>query len=161
SRTIPSVGDLGTATVALARVILGGVAAMGGDAQRVARDVGLEAKDLADADARVPGGVVFDLFERAVEATNDPLFGLHLAVAMPAGAMAVCEYAVKSAPTVREALEVMLRYYALVHEQTALELVVRGRTARIVHHDRKSRAVPRAAAELLLATIVHRGRLYT
>jgi hypothetical protein len=155
------VSDLGTATVALARAILGGIAAAGVDAAAVAREVGIAAADLADPEARVAGAVVFDLFERAVEVTGDPRFGLHLAISMPPGAMAVCEFAVRSAPDVREALLVMLRYYALVHEQTALALEIRGRTARIVHRDRKSRSVPRAASELLLASIVHRGRLYT
>jgi AraC-like DNA-binding protein len=147
--------------MALVRAILGGIAVAGGDATALAREVGIDLELLGNADARVPGEIIFDLFDRAPEVTHDPMFGLHLAVGMPPGAMAVCEYAVRSAPNVHEALLVMLRYYALVHEQTQLELQVKRGTGRIVHHDRKSRSVPRTASELLLASIVHRGRLYT
>jgi AraC-like DNA-binding protein len=88
------VSDLGTATVAIVRAILGGIAQAGVDASAVAAELGVAPETLADPDARVPGALVYDLCERALAVTRGPLFGLRLAIAMPAGAMAVCEYAV-------------------------------------------------------------------
>jgi AraC-like DNA-binding protein len=56
-----------------------------------------------------------NLLETAAKQVGDPLFGLHLAAALPRGAYGLLEFALRSAPTARAALEQLVRYGALIN----------------------------------------------
>lgn len=129
--------------------------ARGVDAQRLMAKSGFDPGWLGDAEARMPLAVEEQLWDRAAALAGDPLFGLHAAAAIRPGAFDVLDYAVRTAPDLRSALQRLARYNRLVHDLASFELVADGAAVRIVHRFDGSGARPgRQAAEFTLASLV-------
>jgi len=135
--------------------------AMGVDASAVLRHAGIDPDCIHDPDARVSTSAAFAVFERAVRETGDEAFGLRAATAIPAGALEVFDVAARSAGTYLAALERIARYFAVVHDGATLAVDARGDAVTIVHANPRTEPPPLAAAELLFALIVLRGRELT
>ncbi len=73
------------------------------------------------------------LMDESADALGDPLFGLHLAQAMPRGSYGLLEFAIRSAPTARAALEQLARFGALINPATRFWLEP-GEREVAVHH---------------------------
>lgn len=56
-----------------------------------------------------------DFVDRAANAVKDPLFGLHLAEAVPPGAFGFAEFVMRTAPTVQVAIETLTSFAALIN----------------------------------------------
>ena len=129
-------------------------ASRGVDAARLMADGGFDPAWLGDAEARMPLAVEERLWELAAERTGDPLFGLHAAQAIRPGAFDVLDYAVRTAPDIRTALQRLARYNRLVHDIASFELVAQGDAVRIEHRFDAIGVQPcRQAVEFTLASL--------
>ncbi|MBC5781534.1 AraC family transcriptional regulator [Ramlibacter sp. USB13] len=113
---------------------------------------------LADPDARVPLATEEALWEQAATACEDPQFGLHAAQSLRPGQFDVLDYAVRTAPTLRESLRRLARYNRLVHDLATFDLQPRGRLLRVEHRLGATRPACPQAAEFTLASLAVIGR---
>lgn len=121
------------------------------------RDAGFDLDWLSDPEARMPLAVEVRLWDLAAEASGDPLFGLHAAVAIRPGAFGVLDYAVRTAPDLRTALQRLARYNRLVHDLASFDVVSDGHGEDVhIQHRFTGRALSpcRHAAEFTLASLV-------
>lgn len=86
------------------------------------RATGLTAETCADADARIDADMLRAAWREAIRITGDPLLPIHLATALPPGALGVVEYLVRSAPTAGEALALGLRFLNILDSVARAEL---------------------------------------
>ena len=139
-------------------LILGVAGARGVDTRALAAATGFDPALASDPDARIPVDVENALWDAAARATGDPLFGLHAAQAVTRGAFDVLDYAVRTAPTLRTALERLVRYNRLFHSHAAFTLEEHGDLVRIEHAFlAPGRAPARHATDFTLASIVVLG----
>lgn len=130
-------------------------AARGVQAQPLMAEAGFDPAWLADAEARMPLAVEERLWNLAADRAGDPLFGLHAAAAIRPGAFDVLDYAVRTAPDLRTALQRLARYNRLVHDLASFALVPAGEAVRIEHRFEGHGAQPcRQAVEFTLASLV-------
>lgn len=121
--------EAATASAIIARNVLAALDAAGGDSASLARDLAIPLP--VDADARLPSGVIAELWRRAPILAGDDLFGLHAAERMRHGQWGIVEYWIASSPTVREALDRLVRYYRVLTEMMRMSIEVRGARASI------------------------------
>jgi AraC-like DNA-binding protein len=130
-------------------------AARGVQADRLMAEAGFDPAWLANAEARMPLAVEERLWNLAADLTGDPLFGLHAAAAIRPGAFDVLDYAVRTAPDLRTALQRLARYNRLVHDLASFAVVPAGDAVRIEHRFEGHGARPcRQAVEFTLASLV-------
>src|SRR6478609_2554635 len=127
--------------------------AMGADTGALAAHAHFDSACGSDPDARIPIGVETLLWDEAARLTADSAFGLHAAEGLRAGMFDVVDYAVRTAPTLRESLERLARYNRLVHDAAVFGLVQEGNTLRVEHSLRGVKQ-SRHAAEFTLASVV-------
>lgn len=141
----------------LARIvglIVHGAQARGVDPAELLAGSGVDPASLADADARIPLATEELLWARAAELSADDCFGLHAAALIRPGAFDVMDYAIRTAPTLREALERLARYNRLVHDVAAFRIVDVGTTVRVEHGFASPGRQPcRQASEFTLASL--------
>ncbi|NWG74088.1 MAG: AraC family transcriptional regulator [Rubrivivax sp.] len=145
------------APTVLARVgalIVQVAAGRGVDAQRLMADAGFDPAWLGDAEARMPLVVEERLWDRAADLAADPLFGLHAAAAIRPGAFDVLDYAVRTAPDLRTALQRLARYNRLVHDVATFEVIPAAERAVRVEHRFAGARPCRQAVEFTLASLV-------
>lgn len=136
-------------------LILRFAASRGVDDASLMREVGFSPAWLSDVDARMPLAMEESLWELAADRTDDPAFGLHAAQSIRPGAFDVLDYAVRTAPTLRDALHRLARYNRLLHDLASFLLVPADHALR-VHHGfgDANRAPCRHASEFTLASLV-------
>jgi AraC-like DNA-binding protein len=88
-----------------------------------ARDCGIALQFPAAPDARVPGGQVERLWRIAIERTDDPYVGLHMAEAYSPGALDILGYVVLSCRTVGDVLDRLARYARLLNDGMRIDVV--------------------------------------
>lgn len=140
---MPSFSPSPTVSARVGALIVQVAAARGADTGRLMADAGFDPAWLHDADARMPLLVETRLWDRAAAMCGDTCFGLHAAAALRPGAFDVLDYAVRTAPDLRSALQRLARYNRLVHDLARFEVVEHGDTVRIEH-----RFEPAASAEI-------------
>jgi AraC-like DNA-binding protein len=83
-----------------------------------------------DADQRGDVSIPLDKFrefcDEAAELLGDPFLGLHTAIELPRGAYGLIEFVFRSAPTVREALDHLVRFAPLVSSVQSFSSEVHG-----------------------------------
>lgn len=135
--------------------ILRAAAARGADPAALAGSVGFDRALLADPDASIPLPQEAALWEAAAAAAGDADLGLHAAESLQPGEFDVIDYAVRSAPDVREALARLARYNRLVHDLAVIEVTDTGRGVDITHRfDARDVAPSRHASEFTLASVL-------
>lgn len=102
-----------------------------------------------DPDTRVPIARAHELLELAVRWSGDTDLGLKAGELMSTGDCGVVDYAVSSAATVREAIEMAARYTRLINDVITLPLQLEGRRA-ILRLDCEV-LMPRPAADFMMA----------
>lgn len=109
----------------------------------------------ATPDATLPLAEETRLWLAAAEALADPAFGLQAAQRIHVGQFDALDYAVRTAPTLRDALQRLARYNALVHDAAHFDLQPQGSTVRVVHGFAPGMGQPCApASEFTLASLV-------
>lgn len=100
--------------------------------EQVLADAELEAADLEDGLARVPWEKYFALVRAALRRTNDPAFGLHMTEQSIVGAYDALCHLTRSGCTLRDAIDMCIRYAGLVVDSDApIALLEHGSTATI------------------------------
>lgn len=97
-------------------MIVHSAAASGADPKALEGATGFRAELAQDPDARIPLALETALWAEAERLTGDPDFGLHTALRIQPGAFDVLDYAVRTAPTLRAALDRLARYNRLEHD---------------------------------------------
>jgi AraC-like DNA-binding protein len=106
--------------------LLAHVAACGHDATPLRLLPGLRGRDLDDPVTRVADTAAVEAWRLAEQVTGDDALGLHMAQAIPAGALDLLEYAFRSSPTLDIAVKQLVRYGRAVGERTPPALFVKG-----------------------------------
>jgi AraC-like DNA-binding protein len=104
-----------------------------------------------DLDDRVPISVAHQLLSALIEQTGDLDLGLKAGRTMSAGDVGVADYAMRSAATVGEAIEVAARYIRLVNDGVELRLHREG--DRVLLQWASMVVMPRAAEDFLMSAI--------
>ena len=122
---------------------------------------GFSASQAADPDARISLTVESALWDAGARLTGDPDFGLHSAERLRPGMFDVIDYAIRTAPNLRVALERLARYNRIEHDVAVFTIIDRGDVTRVEHRFGGGTAVQsRHAAEFTLAaTVVVGGQL--
>lgn len=120
----------GTVLSSLAQTVVRAYEDSGTQRASVARDVLEDVGVLDRPDARLPFAAYAKLWELCGQASGDPDFGIRAATrCMQAGTFGVVGFMARSAPTLRDALECVVRHSALLNETTRTLLFVDGDTA--------------------------------
>ncbi len=125
----------------------------GVDVERLCSQTGFDPRRAADPEARIGIQLESELWEHAAAMSGDAHFGLHAAQALRPGILDVLDYAVRTASTLREALDRLARYNPLAHDTAMFTLVELGEVFR-VEHGTSGVAQSRHAAEFTLASLV-------
>jgi AraC-like DNA-binding protein len=96
------------------------------DAAALVEKYGLPGDWAARRELAMPLRTFHALTEEAALKLQDPSLGLHLAQKMPRGSYGALEFTLRSAPNIREALERLRRYSALINGLIRFELEVRS-----------------------------------
>lgn len=116
---------------------------------------GFDAQWLNDPEACMPLAVEELLWARAAHLTHKPSFGLFAAGLIRPGEFDVLDYAVRTAPDLRTALQRLARYNRLLHDLATFEIIPMGETTRIEHRFDVAGLQPcPQAAEFTLASLV-------
>jgi AraC-like DNA-binding protein len=133
-------------------------AASGADTAELQRVTGFDPAIAKDPDARIVLEVENALWEHAARLTGDPYFGLHASAHMRAGMFDVIDYVLRTAPTLRDALERLARYNRLVHSAAVFELIELPDRLRIEHGFAVPGHAPsRHASEFTLSALIVMG----
>lgn len=128
---------------------------------RVLRDLGFDPAAAAEpVGTVVPGNRADDMIERAAAYLLDDALGISLAQRIPLGSLGPVDYGLTTASNVREALEVLCRYYGVATQRVRLELVEQPPKAWLVSH-RTPRDHSRHWGEFAFAVIAIRIRQST
>jgi len=138
-------------------MIVRSAAASGADTTALCTATRFDPTTAADPDARIPIAAETALWDEAARMTGDSAFGLHTAERIGPGAFDVLDYAVRTAPTLRSALERLARYNALVHDVAVFTIRDAGDVTRIEHSLLHGTQSPHAA-EFTLASLLVIGR---
>lgn len=92
-------------------------------------------ENLEVLDRRLPVEIVYDVWANALTLTGDPLLGLHAAEHLPFGAFGVPDFIAANAPTVREGLARLCRYFRIITSGGTLHLEERDDELRLIYAD--------------------------
>ena len=112
------------------------VRACGGDADGLARRFGLSPSVERDDHATLPLSELRAFYDEAARAANDPFLGVHVAASVKRGTYGLLEFLCRSAGTLGDALERLVRFIALLndavevrHRREGSEVVVENQIA--------------------------------
>lgn len=144
-----------TVSARIGALILQRASGLGMDPGQLMSGTGFDPAWLDDAEARMPLAVEDRLWTRAVELTRKPSFGLLAASQIRPGEFDVLDYAVRTAPDLRTALQRLARYNRLLHDLASFEIIPLGEVTRIEHRFEAVGMQPcPPAAEFTLASLV-------
>lgn len=131
------------------------------DANALLDEVGIPRSIMHDADLRVSPERALALVRAAIARTGDENLGLHLAQLYQPGVFGTLDHLAHAARTLREAIEVLLRYERIHQNGMTTILEVSGDDALITHHMKHPYALPRQVSENMLANLIVIGRHLT
>jgi AraC-like DNA-binding protein len=85
-------------------------------------------------DVTAPLPRIRDFIDRAAVALKDPLFGMHLADAVPQGAFGLTEFVMRTAPTMQAAIEALTSFAALINPLGQFTLRVDKDVAQVAYN---------------------------
>jgi len=142
-------------SASIGALIVATAGALGVDRGELLRRTGFDPEAARDPDAKIPLAVENALWNESAALANDDAFGLHTAERVKPGAFDVLDYAVRTAPTFRSALERLARYNRLVHDAAVFSLHPGPERLRVEHGFRGHASAPcRHAAEFTLGCLV-------
>jgi len=97
--------------------------------ERLLAREGIGPADLARPDTRLPHRLVMELLDSWMACTGDETIGLRAGMSVEPGELETMEYAARSCPTLREAIQCSARYMHLLNEAADVSLVEHGDTA--------------------------------
>jgi AraC-like DNA-binding protein len=109
----------------------------------------LERIEAIDPGTRIPVALACTLAVDQVEKTGDHDLGLKAAREMPLGCAGPLDYALRSAATLKQAIETAGRYSRLFNDALSIELVAKGGRAVVMFHS--SEPLPRAICDFSMS----------
>lgn len=151
----PAYASIPKVSSRIGALILQRASVLGVDPGQLMSGTGFDAVWLSDPEARMPLAMEEHLWARAAALTRKPSFGLFAASLIRPGEFDVLDYAVRTAPDLRTALQRMARYNRLLHDLAIFDIIPMGETTRIEHRFDVVGAQPcPEAAEFTLASLV-------
>lgn len=138
-----------------ARMLLACIAEAGGDAAAIARRIGLPEDALSRKTLDLTRRGFLELCEAAVATTRDPCLGVTLARRLDRGAYGLVDFAPRTAATLRQALEVVVRFQRLAEETSTFQLMEERGKAVLRHHGLPEN---RVYNEYVISMIIAAGR---
>jgi AraC-like DNA-binding protein len=105
-----------------------------------------------DIEGRIPVTSVNELLQAAISFTGDVSIGLKAARKVYTGDLGVLDYAMSTAPTVGEAIEMAKRYRRLIDDTLHLYLHVQGEHA-MIRVEKDGNLLPRTALDFILGVL--------
>ncbi|MEZ4408597.1 MAG: AraC family transcriptional regulator [Polyangiales bacterium] len=152
---------VGTISVQVLRALLFHAASRGHDPAALARGFGVDPGVLADPDGRVPAMVMVRVWNELSALLDDPHLGLTLAEVAKPSALSIAGYLMQAAPTLGDALKILLRYERLLQDTGGTVLEALPDALRVVHRHPVGVDVPGHVAEFGLAVTTHMARRNT
>ncbi|HEX3473880.1 MAG TPA: AraC family transcriptional regulator [Kofleriaceae bacterium] len=152
-----------TAAVQNVRMVVAAAAARGIAPGKLLAAIDLDPHALIATDSRVPSELVLRAWQAAAELCGDPAFGLTAVDHLASDYLGGFGFAVHASATLGEALRRIVRFFPLVNQHAALELIEDGAVVRLriaVHADVPDEAV-RHPAECLLGVVLRIARRTT
>jgi AraC-like DNA-binding protein len=106
-------------------------------AEKLLAGLPITQEQLADPTTRVPLRVCEAAIARAIQLTKEPALAIHLGLRMRVSTHGFLGFAAMTASTVREALQLAVRFAAIRTSVIGLALVVEGDTAQLVIEERE------------------------
>ena len=114
--------------------------------------------ELTDPDLRVPEASVEAAWRLATTLTHDDAVGVHLAEALPRGALDLVEFAFRSSASLTSALERLVRYGRVISDRVAARVAANGEGLLLAFGDIGSTALHPGRAEFALAVALKLAR---
>jgi AraC-like DNA-binding protein len=150
-----------TVSISLVRALVEQLERMGIAPSLFAERAALSLSELEDPARRIDLSSYDRAHLAALELSSDPALGLHLGEHAPLAAFNVVGPLTAHCRTLRECIEVALRYYPLVADVAAPELEEEGASVRIVYHYLRSEpVVSRLRAEFGLTRLLGIGKIF-
>lgn len=152
-----------TALAALGRTVVDATTAMGGDAEALIRDSGVDREALYEMDGRVDSEALVKLWELAAARSGDPFFGLHAGERFVTGrSIHIVGYAARNCETLGDCYERTVRFAPLTNEASEILLRVEEDRAYMRVGPRPGQPIwPRCYAEMALTAYLALGRQWT
>jgi len=125
--------------------------------EKLLGDIGLSPSMLDDYDRRISESDRCRAWVQAAEQSQDPAFGLHVAVHAQVGAYDVLDYALYFSETLHDALERIIRFHRVLCDAWEFKFEVHGGSA----HLRRVERTPPCEAESNFALLTLRARQLT
>jgi AraC-like DNA-binding protein len=138
--------------------LLAHVAASGADTAPIRSLPGIRDRDLDDPDLRLPDSVARETWRLATEITGDDALGLHMAQALPRGALDLLEYAFRASPTLEAGFGELERHGRLLGDRAAAHLGHESGTLVVTLGSENAGAIFRQRAEFGLALALRMAR---
>lgn len=132
------------------------VAGQGCDAAAIAELPGVAGLD--DPDVRVPERAAQEAWRMAATMTGDLALGVHLAEALPRGALDLVEYAFRSSASLGLGLERLARYGRILSDRMAARTEATGKDFLLVVRDAGTSPIHPARAEFAMAVALRLAR---
>lgn len=144
---------------AIANMVLAFVGEAGADAEALASSLGFPWHGGFNSSTMPPFATELRLWEAAADCVGDPFFGVHVAQRIQRGTFGPLEFICRTAATLGEAMDIIVKYYPLIQPDMSVSCyVVDGATVvqqRINQHGHRCRQVN----EFFLAMILLHGQL--
>ena len=138
--------------------LLAHLAASGADGSPIRGLPGVRGKNLGDPDLRLPDAVAREAWRVASEIAGDDALGLHMARALPRGALDLLEYAFRASPTLEAGLRELERYGRLLSDRAAAHLAREGDSLVVTLGREGAEPMLRQRAEFALAIALRLAR---
>jgi AraC-like DNA-binding protein len=141
------------------RAIVNFCASRGVASDRLLAAAGIPRNLIDEPGAKISADQVFALWGEAQQATDDALIAEHVAEFVPFGAYTIGDYLLAAGPTPQQALDKLIRVFALVNAAFELRLTSRGSESRLeLHNPYEGEAPSRLHVEFFFALILSRLR---
>lgn len=147
-----------TACIKAVRVCVLAAAQSGVAPAAAAARLGLDPALLGDPHARVPNSLFLRAWDELPAVAGDEELGLRAAAAACQQPFDIIDYVCAQVPTLREAIERMLRYQRLLNDDAELSLTIEGSEARLTMRLAAVPCAPRHFSEFVIATWILRAR---
>lgn len=115
-------------SIAIVRAILDSLRQQGVATPEFCSRIGLQPEEFSDPTHRLPVNRVDSIVRAAIAVTGDPALGLHVGESAPVGALHVVGHLLANSGSLREAIQLYVRYAPLIVEARAGASSSRGTT---------------------------------
>jgi AraC-like DNA-binding protein len=150
----PAIADGPTALGSWGLAVVSALRSRGKDADALLAQAGLSLDVLGDPNRRHPVEVTTRLWRLAVEATGDPAFGIEVARHSTFQTFHALGFSLATSATLREALERVARFFAIVTDAADVRLEPGADRLRLVVHLRPSAVPADEAVDAFVAATV-------